>query len=110
MTVQEGDEIVQAREDSGQCRGIFFTSFRTPDRFRRREEIVESQQDVCGLCKRMARKGDREQAVCRIVRARTSQNIKLSNNTSLLTRPGVGPLRRSSRLKIERAENKAKKA
>ena len=47
---------VKGREENGQCKGIFFTSFRTTNKFRRCENIVKAQQDVCDLCKRMREK------------------------------------------------------
>ena len=58
MAVQEWDETVKGREATGQCKGIFFTSFRMTNKFRRCEAIVEAGQDVCGLCKRMRKRAE----------------------------------------------------
>ena len=51
-------EIVSKRETTGQCKGIFFTSFRMSNKFRRCEEMAEAGQDVCSLCKRMRKRAE----------------------------------------------------
>ena len=58
MAVAEWDRIVKGREENGQCKGVFLTSFSGKNSFRRCEVLAAAKEDVCELCKRMRGQAD----------------------------------------------------
>jgi len=59
MAVKEWDETVGAREESEQCRGVFFTSFGFKHSLRRCEAVAK-EKGMCGLCKRMREEAEKK--------------------------------------------------
>ena len=84
MAVEEWDRIVKGREENGQCKGVFFTSFSGKNNFRRCEVLVAAKEDVCELCKRMRGQADAKGLVS--VAGQPEYEIV---HKSLFKRPGV---------------------
>ena len=57
LAVEEWDRTVKARETTGQCKGIFFSTFGQRQMFRRCEVAAKELCSLCGSMRETARKG-----------------------------------------------------
>ena len=83
MSVEEWDGTVQARESTGQCKGVFFATFGQRHMFKRCEEAAD---ELCKLCTGMRDKARKNGVECVTIEGQEEYEIV---HKALFTRPGV---------------------
>ena len=83
LAIEEWDKVVKARETTGQCKGIFFSTFGQKHMFRRcEEEAVE----LCSLCDGMREKARKDGIDTVSIEGQEAYEVV---NKALFTRAGV---------------------
>ena len=83
MSVEEWDDTVKTRESTGQCKGVFFSTFGQRHMFRRCEEAAD---ELCKLCKGMRDKARKDGVGCVTIEGQEEYEVV---HKALFTRPGV---------------------
>ena len=83
LAVDDWDSAVRGREKTGQCKGIFFSTFHQKHMFRRCEEAAE---ELCSLCRGMREKVRKESLDIISIEGQEAYEVV---NKALFTRAGV---------------------